>query len=472
NTTFTAYLSDASGSFGSPVNIGSTTVSGSDPSGSINLSIPGNTPSGTGYRVRVDATSPSVTGSLSSAFEIINGAKNVTAFSAVPGNALAVASWSNPSSCFDEVLIIAKAGSSISGTPTGDGSAYTASAVFGSGTAFDGGFAVYKGSTSPQTITNLVNGTMYYLKVFSRRGTNWSAGVEITVTPNLQPNAGDIVINQLSPDYNGASNEYVELVNKTTNAYDLSGLALRYQSAGGSGSTLGNLTGTLPGKRFWLLSPDATITVGQTTGIQRDGSFSAGMAAGGGQIALVRISDGLIIDAVGYGTITGGTYTETAAASAPPADGGLKRISDGTDTDNNSADFTTVTNAEIFLRNSLSTPLPIRFTNIKAIQKGTGIEVSWSNATEENVINYAIERSVDGLNFSQAGTLAARLNNNNRADYSFVDVAPNTGDNFYRIKAVENTGKVVYSAVVRINLAKKGAGLNVYPNPVRGNEFT
>ncbi|RYY41994.1 MAG: hypothetical protein EOO06_21725, partial [Chitinophagaceae bacterium] len=40
NTTFTAYLSDASGSFGSPVNIGSTTVSGSDPSGSINLSIP------------------------------------------------------------------------------------------------------------------------------------------------------------------------------------------------------------------------------------------------------------------------------------------------------------------------------------------------------------------------------------------------------------------------------------------------
>lgn len=53
--TFTAQLSDASGSFASPVNIG--TLSGTA-AGTINATIPAGTPSGTGYRVRVIASSP------------------------------------------------------------------------------------------------------------------------------------------------------------------------------------------------------------------------------------------------------------------------------------------------------------------------------------------------------------------------------------------------------------------------------
>jgi len=47
---FTAQLSDATGSFASPVDIGSVT---STVSGSINATIPNNTPFGTGYRIRV-----------------------------------------------------------------------------------------------------------------------------------------------------------------------------------------------------------------------------------------------------------------------------------------------------------------------------------------------------------------------------------------------------------------------------------
>lgn len=471
NTTFTAYLSDATGSFASPLNIGSATVNGTNPTGTINIAIPAGTASGTGYQIRVDASSPAISGTPSASFEIVNGAKNVSNVNAAPGNMQASISWSNPSNCFDDVLIVAKAASSITATPSGDGTAYTASNVYGSGTAFDGGFVVYKGITSPQTITGLTNGTTYYLRIFSRRGSNWSNGVEVMVTPAIQPNPGDIVINQLSPDYNGASNEYVELVNKTNNSYDLSGLALRYQSASGSGSTVGNLTGTILPKRFWLLSPDATVTVGQTNSLPRDGSFTAGFAAGSGQVALVRISDGVIIDAVGYGTITGGTYTETAAASAPPADGGIKRVTDGADTDNNSVDFAVVANADIFLRNSGSAPLPVRFSNIKAIQKGNSIEVAWSNSTEENVVNYSVERSSNSRTFSSIGQLNARVNNGGKADYSFIDVAPFSGDNFYRIKAVETTGKTIYSNIVRMNTIKKGTDLVVYPNPLKGSDL-
>lgn len=56
---FTAQLSDASGSFANPVNIG--TLNGTSPA-SISVTIPNSTPSGTGYRARVISSSPAVTG--------------------------------------------------------------------------------------------------------------------------------------------------------------------------------------------------------------------------------------------------------------------------------------------------------------------------------------------------------------------------------------------------------------------------
>ncbi|MCS6823743.1 MAG: hypothetical protein NZ529_05565, partial [Cytophagaceae bacterium] len=56
---FIAQLSDASGSFANPVVIGTLA---STAAGTINAVIPHNTPTGTGYRIRVVSTSPVVTG--------------------------------------------------------------------------------------------------------------------------------------------------------------------------------------------------------------------------------------------------------------------------------------------------------------------------------------------------------------------------------------------------------------------------
>jgi len=110
---------------------------------------------------------------------------NVTGLGLTPGNAQIAVSWTNPA-CYDEVMIVAKPTSSIGASPSGDGSAYTANLAFGSGTTFDGsGYVVYKGSTSPQTITGLNNGTIYYVKVFTRKGSVWSSGEESSATPTL-----------------------------------------------------------------------------------------------------------------------------------------------------------------------------------------------------------------------------------------------------------------------------------------------
>ncbi|MFN3951492.1 MAG: autotransporter-associated beta strand repeat-containing protein [Thermaurantimonas sp.] len=120
---------------------------------------------------------------------------NVTGLSLSPGNLTMTVSWTNPT-CYDEVMIVAKESSAVTGTPTGDGSGYTANLAFGSGTAFGGGYVVYKGFSSPQTITGLTNGTTYYVKIFSRKGTDWSSGIEDFGTyEGYFWNGGDITAN-------------------------------------------------------------------------------------------------------------------------------------------------------------------------------------------------------------------------------------------------------------------------------------
>jgi hypothetical protein len=66
---FTAQLSDASGNFGSPVNIGTLTGTAA---GTINATIPIGTPAGSGYRVRILSSSPVQIGNESPNSLIIN----------------------------------------------------------------------------------------------------------------------------------------------------------------------------------------------------------------------------------------------------------------------------------------------------------------------------------------------------------------------------------------------------------------
>ncbi|MFN4083730.1 MAG: T9SS type A sorting domain-containing protein [Bacteroidia bacterium] len=108
---------------------------------------------------------------------------NVTGLSLTPGNGQITVSWTNPS-CMDDVVIAvhtASISASPSGVPTISSLSYTDGA---NPTLTGGAVLVYRGSTSPQTITSLTNGTTYFVKVFTRRGTVYSSGVESSATPS------------------------------------------------------------------------------------------------------------------------------------------------------------------------------------------------------------------------------------------------------------------------------------------------
>ena len=193
-STFTAQLSDALGSFASPVAIGAVA---SDASGNqeISASIPASTNTGTGYRIRVVSNSPVVIGSENNSdLSIYLAPINVSALTGSGSSGEADVNWSKPAACYDEIMVVCKESASITASPSG--SSYSANAAFGSGDAFDGGYVVYKGSGSSITITGLTDGNTYYVKVFTRFGSDWSSGEEISFTVTLNSNfqPGDLML--------------------------------------------------------------------------------------------------------------------------------------------------------------------------------------------------------------------------------------------------------------------------------------
>jgi hypothetical protein len=126
-------------------------------------------------------------------------AQNIT-FSNVQCNQMTV-SWTNGNNLGR--MLVAKAGSAISGTPN-DGFPYTANPAFGSGNYLLGGYVVYYGNGNSVTVSNLNGGTTYYFEVFEYNNctsiypvylsngepTNSETAAGITVNYSVTPDNG------------------------------------------------------------------------------------------------------------------------------------------------------------------------------------------------------------------------------------------------------------------------------------------
>jgi glucose/arabinose dehydrogenase/PKD repeat protein len=98
-------------------------------------------------------------------------------------NGSVVLNWTNPSVSFDGIMVVAKANSGFISNPSGTN--YTSNTNFTSvSSAFEGGKVVYTGTGTSTTVTGLTNGTRYYFRVFSRKGSNWTGGIETSAVPN------------------------------------------------------------------------------------------------------------------------------------------------------------------------------------------------------------------------------------------------------------------------------------------------
>jgi hypothetical protein len=110
--------------------------------------------------------------------------------------------------------------------------------------------------------------------------------------------------------------------------------------------------------------------------------------------------------------------------------------------------------------------LPVTITSVKAFGVNKNIEVEWKVENELNIKQYDVEKSADGLHFLKAATIASPTNNSSSVNYQWLDEAPATGNNYYRIRSVGIDGESKYSAVVKVVTGSGSPQITVYPNPV------
>lgn len=112
--------------------------------------------------------------------------------------------------------------------------------------------------------------------------------------------------------------------------------------------------------------------------------------------------------------------------------------------------------------------LPVTFTNISATHNGSGILIDWHTATEMGTKSYDVEKSTDGVHFSKISNVPASATLGGH--YQVPDQQPVKGNNYYRIRGNEESGKITYSSIVSVQLAGQKA-IQVVPTLVSNQHF-
>lgn len=106
--------------------------------------------------------------------------------------------------------------------------------------------------------------------------------------------------------------------------------------------------------------------------------------------------------------------------------------------------------------------LPVSIVRFSGKSIGNNNVLSWDVQNETNLQQYQVQRSRNGIDFENIGS----INANGQRNYSFTDVAvANSAIYFYRLKSVNADGSYQYSSIVR--LGAKAAQLTVTPMPNR-----
>ena len=116
--------------------------------------------------------------------------------------------------------------------------------------------------------------------------------------------------------------------------------------------------------------------------------------------------------------------------------------------------------------------LPISLTDFKGAKKDGSNLLQWSTASEQNSSYFEIQRSIDGVNFTDIAKVDAAGNSDKTINYSYSDnqLSSISSVYYYRLKMVDIDGSAKYSSI--INIRNSAIALaKVFPNPA-SSQFT
>lgn len=117
-------------------------------------------------------------------------------------------------------------------------------------------------------------------------------------------------------------------------------------------------------------------------------------------------------------------------------------------------------------------PLPVKLISFSGMYKNNGALLNWIADNQVDFSAYSIERSTNGIDFSEIGVKQRQGTGTERQQYQYTDdLSMLANDEFYyRLKMIDIDGRYTYSNIIRLN--KNGGrktGLIISPNPVIRN---
>ena len=112
--------------------------------------------------------------------------------------------------------------------------------------------------------------------------------------------------------------------------------------------------------------------------------------------------------------------------------------------------------------------LPIQFVYTKAVQKNQTIILDWRISNVPDLLKFVVEKSTDGQVFKSVTIIDAATVSSPTGVYHWTDIAPSADNNFYRVVAIEKSGKITAGSIVKIRSAVASPTISVYPNPTAG----
>ena len=120
----------------------------------------------------------------------------------------------------------------------------------------------------------------------------------------------------------------------------------------------------------------------------------------------------------------------------------------------------------------LNSPLPVILLSFAAeLVDNTQVALVWVTASEINNDHFTIERSTNGLTFTEIIRVSGAGDSNSELEYEAYDDSPAEGISYYRLKQTDFDGTEETFTMVVVNFEKNSDGsciLRVFPNPCIG----
>jgi len=174
-------------------------------------------------------------------------------------------------------------------------------------------------------------------------------------------------------------------------------------------------------------------------------------------------------DGTASGTTIVADIVTGAVGSNPVVSGSIINGKILFEADNGDSPTTNPLLTDLYAVDGSFTPLPISLADFTIVPVGIDALLNWHTLQEINSRDFIIQRSFDGENFDNIGTIAAHGNSTSRQGYTFTDAGIINSIQslvYYRLLATDIDGKTAYSKVVTLRLKSHTWQVRLLANPV------